>query len=149
MKLWNIVGAGLLIGGVSIAFAGTNAAPNPPPVARATHKVIAYYFHRTVRCETCRAIEAQAHATIEAEFSVALKTGTLEWRVVNVEEAGNESFVKDYDLAQPALVLVDSVNGQRVRWRKLSRVWDLIHTPPAFAQYVQNELRNYLGEPQP
>jgi hypothetical protein len=129
------------------ADAGTNATPNPPPVAGASHKVVAYYFHRTVRCETCRAIEAQVQASIEAEFADALKTGALEWHVINVEEAGNEPFVKDYDLTTPSLVLVDLFNGQRVRWTKLSRVWELVHTPPAFTQYVQNELREYLGEP--
>jgi hypothetical protein len=129
------------------------AAPSAPPagtetpVTSASHKVIAYYFHRTVRCETCRAIEAQAHATIEAEFTDPLKNGVLEWHVINVEEAGNAPFVKDYDLTTPSLVLVDLFNGQRVRWTKLNRVWELVHTPPAFAQYVQNELREYLGEP--
>jgi hypothetical protein len=162
VKRRNIIAAVLLIGvaatvlaqilGVSrakpaAASAGTNASPNPPLVAGAPHKVVAYYFHRTVRCETCRAIEAQAHATIETEFAGALQTGALEWHVINVEEAGNELFVKDYDLTTPALVLVDLFNGQRVRWTKLSRVWELVHAPPAFTQYVQDELREYLGEP--
>jgi hypothetical protein len=162
MKLRNIVAALLLICAAApvlaqviresrvkpaAAPAGTNASPSPPPVASTPHKVIAYYFHRTIRCETCRAIEAQAHATIEAEFGGALQAGTLEWHVINVEEAGNEPFVKDYDLTTPSLVLVDLFNGQRVRWTKLNRVWELVHTPPAFTQYVQNELREYLGEP--
>lgn len=160
MKSGNIVAAALLIGvavtvlaeflGASraksaAASAGTNATPNPPPVASAPHKVIAYYFHRTVRCETCRAIEAQARATIEAEFADALKAGALEWHAINVEEAGNEPFVKDYDLTIPALVLADLSNGQRVRWTKLNRVWELVHIPPAFTQYVQDEVRAYLG----
>lgn len=125
------------------------ATPTAPVVAAqpAAHKVITYYFHRTVRCETCRAIEAQARAAVEAEFADALKNSVLEWHVVNVEETGNERFVKDYQLTTPSLVLVDSLDAQQVRWTKLSRVWELVHTPPAFAQYVQNELRDYLGEP--
>ena len=157
-----IIAAGLLFGVAATVLAqslgaspakpdaasvSTNATPNPSPVAGASHKIVAYYFHRTVRCETCRTIEAQAHTTIEAEFTDALKTGMLEWHVINVEEAGNEPFVKDFDLTMPALVLVDSFNGQRVRWMKLDRVWELVHTPPAFAQYVQEELRGYLRGP--
>jgi hypothetical protein len=162
VRLRNIIAAGLVIGAAATVLAqilgasrakpaavsaGTNATPNPPPVAGASHKVAAYYFHRTVRCETCRAIEAQAHATIEAEFADALKTGALEWHVINVEEAGNEPFVKEYDLTAPALVLVDSFNGRQVRWSKLNRIWELAHTPPVFTQYVQDELRSYLGGP--
>ena len=73
VNLRNIIAAGLLIGvaatvlaqilGASrakpaAASAGTNATPPSLTVAGASHKIVAYYFHRTVRCETCRAIEA-------------------------------------------------------------------------------------------
>ena len=126
---------------------GTNASLNPPAVVRAPHKIIAYYFHRTVRCDTCRAIETQAHATIEAEFADALQAGALEWHAINVEEAGNESFVTAYDLSAPALVLVDVVDGRQTGWTKLNRVWELIHISPAFTRYVQEELRGYLRGP--
>jgi hypothetical protein len=161
MKLRNIILVALLIGigGIVLAQimgtarakpaaapAVTNAAPKLSPVASASRNVTAYYFHRTVRCDTCRAIEAQAHATIEAEFTNELKNGALEWHVINVEEAGNEHFVKDYDLTIPALVLVDLLDGRQARWTKLDRVWELVHTPPALAQYVQKELRNHLGD---
>jgi hypothetical protein len=124
--------------------AGTDRLSNPSPVASAPHKVIAYYFHRTVRCETCRAIETQARAALEAEFFNALNSGLLEWHAINIEEAGNEHFAKDYDLTTSALVLVDLFDDRQARWTKLDRVWELVHTPPAFAQYVQNEVHSYL-----
>jgi hypothetical protein len=161
VKLRNIILVALLLGIGGIALAqvlgaartkpaaappATNATPRLSPVASAPHRVTAYYFHRTVRCDTCRAIEAQAHATIEAEFANELRSGALEWHVINVEEAGNEHFVKDYDLTIPALVLVDLSDGRQARWTKLDRVWELAHTPPTLGQYVQKELRNYLGD---
>jgi hypothetical protein len=42
-----------------------SAASNAPAAGTASHaKVIAYYFHTTLRCTTCRTIEAYAKEVI-------------------------------------------------------------------------------------
>jgi hypothetical protein len=41
-------------------------------------KVIAYYFHRTMRCPTCLSIEKQAREAIEIAYSEELRSGKLE-----------------------------------------------------------------------
>ena len=40
--------------------------------------VVAYYFHRTARCRTCRAIEANAHDVLTTSFPGELESGILE-----------------------------------------------------------------------
>jgi hypothetical protein len=114
-----------------------------PPLV---HKVIAYYFHGNVRCMTCRAIEAQTQETIQGQFADALRDGFLEWRVVNIDTAGNEHFIKDYELTTRSVVLVELEDGKQTRWSNLPRVWELVHNPPAFSEYIATETRQYLEQ---
>ena len=69
------------------------AVTSAPAKAGAQEKVIVYYFHGGARCATCQKFEAYTEETIKTGFSDELKTRKVEWRLVNVEEAGNEHFV--------------------------------------------------------
>jgi len=110
------------------------------------HRVIAYYFHTTYRCASCRAIEAYSHEAIENAFADQLKDGRLIWKVVNIEVKGNEHFVKDYSLYTKSLVLVNEVRGKPAKWKNLEKVWQLLQDKPKFLHYVQGETRDYLAE---
>jgi len=110
-----------------------------------SHKVIAYYFHGTARCPSCRKIEAYSQEAVQNGFPDALKNGLLEWHVVNVEEPGNTHFVKDYQLYTKSLVIVDTRDSKQVRWKNLEKVWELLGDKDGFIKYVQDEVREYLG----
>ncbi|MGD2148752.1 MAG: hypothetical protein PVH41_18815, partial [Anaerolineae bacterium] len=60
---------------------------SPAELGEAQRRVIAYYFHGTARCATCRAIEQYAYEALVTGFSEELESGMLEWRPINVEEA--------------------------------------------------------------
>jgi hypothetical protein len=108
------------------------------------HRVIAYYFHTTYRCASCRAIEAYSREAIESAFAGQLKDGRLLWKVVNVEAKGNEHFVKDYGLYTKSLVLVNETRGKAAEWKNLEKVWQLLQDKGKFLRYVQDETRRYL-----
>ena len=110
------------------------------------HRVIAYYFHGTQRCMTCRTIESYAEETLKTEFSGELEAGKLEWRAVNVDTPENEHFIQDYELTTRSVVLVEMLDGQQKQWKNLSRVWELVRDKPAFAAYIQEETTGFLGE---
>ncbi len=110
------------------------------------HKVIAYYFHGNFRCQTCRKLEAYACEAVETGFKEEMKAVKLEWRVVNVEEPGNEHFVEDYGLVTRSVVLVDMEAEEEVDWKNLERIWDLVGNKGEFMAYVQEEIRAYLGD---
>lgn len=114
--------------------------------AALVHKVIAYYFHGDVRCPTCRKIEAYAQEAIETGFPEQLKSGQLEWRVVNIERPANEHFVNDYDLTTRSVVVVNVQDGKQVAWNNLQKVWDLVGNKQAFLTYIQGATRAYLEE---
>lgn len=107
-------------------------------------KVIAYYFHRTVRCPTCLSIEQQAHEAVETAYSEELNSGKLEWHAVNIEEEGNEHFESDFDLSTSSLVIVQMNGDEVIAWKNLERVWELVEDPLGFQEYVWNELMEYL-----
>ena len=70
-----------------------SVAGTPAPAAEARpvpRKLVAYYFHLNKRCNTCRAIERQAKEAVEAGFPETLMSGRLEWRAVNLDDAGND-----------------------------------------------------------
>ncbi len=118
--------------------------PAKPP--KPQHSVIAYYFHGNMRCKTCRTIEAYTNESLKAGFPDELEAGTLKWRVVNVEEPGNGHFVQDYELSTRSVVLVDMQDGKQERWKNLVRVWELVGERQAFAAYIQEEAKGFLGE---
>ena len=108
-------------------------------------RVIAYYFHTTYRCASCRAIEAYSREAIESAFAEQLKDGRLVWKVVNVEVKGNEHFVKDYGLYTKSLILVNEARGKPTQWKNLEKVWQLLQDKQKFLRYVQDETRAYLA----
>ena len=114
------------------------------PDQQSGHRLIAYYFHRTQRCRTCRTIEAYAEEALQEAFAQALQTGELEWHAVNVEEPAKEHFVEDYELTASALVLVDTQNGEQREWRNLERVWELVGDELEFKAYVEAEALAFL-----
>ena len=106
--------------------------------------VVAYYFHTSYRCSSCRKIEAYSKLAIETAFAGDLAAGRLQFRPINIEENGNGHFVEDYKLYTKSLVLSDRRSGREVRWKNLNRVWELLGNEPAFVDYVQRETHAYL-----
>lgn len=117
-----------------------------PDQATANNKIVAYYFHRTARCPTCLSIEQQTQKALEAGFIDEIDNGRIEWRSVNIEEAGNEHFEKDFALAGSALILAETAGDAAPRWKNLERVWELVEDPSAFEIYVWSELTEFMAE---
>jgi hypothetical protein len=109
-------------------------------------KVIAYYFHSTRRCRSCRKIESYSAEIIRAAFEDELDRGLLEWRLVNTDESENKHFIKDYELYTKSLVLSDVVGGKQVRWKNLDKIWVLLNDKESFQKYVKDEVRAFIVE---
>lgn len=130
--------------------AATRAATIAPPKAATGAAAVAptaaagirvYYFHGTTRCTTCKTIEAYAHETIATAFAADLKAGSLEWKVVNVDEPATQHFVRDYQLYTRSVVIVDAKDPKR--FKVLDRVWQLVGDKAAFQRYVEQEIRAF------
>lgn len=109
-------------------------------------EVVAYYFHTTYRCVSCKKIEAYSREAIESGFTEQLESGTLKFQSINIDEAENKHFVEDYQLYTKSLVICDMENGKQVEWKNLTKVWRLLRNKEEFVKYVQDEISAYLKE---
>ena len=122
-------------------------APSPlTEVKSKNSKVIAYYFHGTFRCSTCRSIEQYSHDAIQKYFAKELQNGKLEFRPVNVEEPENKHFIQDYQLVTRSLVLSLVSDGKETKWKNLPDVWKIVRDKDKFFQYVKDEVEIFLKE---
>lgn len=125
----------------AIAQANSFASNEKQPLDRI---VRVYYFHTTSRCPTCHRIEEYTKNAILSTFGPEIKKGTIDWKVLNVEEPQNQHFVNDFKLFTKSVVIVDSEKGKQVRWKNLERIWELVQDEQAFTAYIKNEVAGYL-----
>jgi hypothetical protein len=116
------------------------------PAAPLAPRVLVYYFHGTQRCATCRKLEAFSLEAVQQGFKEALQQGTLEWRLINVDEPENAHFVNDYQLFTRSLVVAKMLDGEQKEWKNLAKIWELVGDKSAFMSYVQDEINTYLGD---
>ncbi len=105
-------------------------------------KLIAYYFHPTARCVTCRNIEAYS---IEAIWEWENKTGKkVIWKELNIEDSVNEHYVSEFNLEFSSLVVAKYAGGKREKWKNLEQTWKLVNDKPSFMKYVNFELNQFI-----
>jgi hypothetical protein len=116
-----------------------------PAVPEDGHVIVAYYFYTTLRCENCLQLEAWAKEALDSVFVEQQSAGLLWWRPLNTDLPQYAHFTTDYNLERKSLVITEFQDGERVRWKKCERVWDLLQDKPGFAAYVQAEVDEYLS----
>lgn len=120
------------------------------PVAAASKEtvndgLVVYYFHSNTRCPTCQAIESQSHETVQADFPRQLKAGEIVWKVLNYEQPAAKPLAEKFEVLMPVVVLAKMKGGQLQDWKRLDEVWGLVNDKPAFAAFLQGEVRQMLG----
>jgi hypothetical protein len=129
----------------SIVFAeGINKPTTETPIT--AHYLVATYFYTTVRCPTCKNIEAYSAEAIQNNFSEELKNGSLVWRTVNTDEPENQHYSKDYQLYTKSLIISEVKDGKEVRWKNLEKIWTHIRDRQKFEQYVVSQINDWLKE---
>jgi hypothetical protein len=130
--------------GAATAAAVPDAALRPGEPPGPGTRVVAYYFHGRFRCASCLRIESLSGKAIVEGFPKELRSGRLEFRKVNVEEAGNRHFIGDFRLVSQSLVVVEYRDGRQVRWRNLEKVWELLGSEREFLPYVREGVSDFL-----
>lgn len=118
-------------------------APKPGP----SHQVVACYFHRTVRCPTCKKISAYVEEAVRAGFASQVKDGSVKMVMIDFQDAKNRKFTEAYEITGPTLVIMDVRDGKIASWKPAPKVWSLVAKKDDFLRYVQSEIRGYLVGP--
>ena len=109
-------------------------------------QVVVYYFRGNARCPSCYKLEQYAKEALEQNFADELKSGKFVFKIVNIDKAGNDHFVADYQLYTKSVVLSLVMNGKQVRYKNLEKVWDLLRDQDQYHAYVRDEIKPFLGE---
>jgi len=127
---------------ISVSFSAFAAEDKPAA------KVIAYYFHGTMRCPTCHKLEQYSKEAIETNFKKAIASGKLEFKVVNVEDKGNEHYGSDYQLYTKSLILSLVKDGKEIKWKNMDKIWEYVGNKQRFIDYVKSGVTDFLKEAQ-
>lgn len=110
----------------------------------ASPQLVVYYFHGDRRCKTCNAIEANTKAVLDKRFAEQMKSGAVQWHVINTDKEENAHFEKDFQLLFGSVVAVRNHNGKQVAWKNLQKVWELVWDTDKFNTYLEKEFTEYL-----
>jgi hypothetical protein len=88
--------------------ASCNAQPDKKQTVSASsgNDVEVYYFHRTVRCVTCKTVEAEARKNIEMLYADQVKTGKISFTSLNLEEATGKAMGDKLGVNSQTLLIV-------------------------------------------
>ncbi|MDD5423020.1 MAG: nitrophenyl compound nitroreductase subunit ArsF family protein [Candidatus Omnitrophica bacterium] len=109
-------------------------------------QVVAYYFHGDMRCPTCRKLEQYSREAVETNFKDALASGKLEFKVINVEDKGNEHYTGDYQLYTKSLILSSVKDGKEIKWKNMDKIWEYVGNKNRFLDYVKSGVAEFLKE---
>ncbi|MGD0516938.1 MAG: nitrophenyl compound nitroreductase subunit ArsF family protein [Thermoguttaceae bacterium] len=127
--------------------ARTIAAENT--AASPSHQVIACYFHRTVRCNTCKKISAYIDEAVRTGFATQVKEGGVKMVMVDFQDEKNKKLTQAYKITGPTLVIMDVHDGEATAWKPAPKVWSLVGKKDDFFKYVQTEIQNYIDGKKP
>jgi hypothetical protein len=135
--------AGLILCCLALGVCAEEAAPKAAAEAPPVRKTIVYYFHGTARCPTCMKLEAYTQESVAETFGDLLKSGRVEWRVINTDEPANTHFRKDFALERKSVVLVNVDGNKQLSFKNLDKIWDLVAKKDEFKKYIAAEVLAY------
>jgi hypothetical protein len=138
------VAAACIIAANTLAEESKKAAADPAPAATASRSIVACYFHRTNRCDTCKKVGAYLEEAMKTGFAEEMKDGRVELMMVDYENPKNKKYKDMYKITSPTLVIMDARGEKVVAWKQAPDVWSLVAKKDAVIKYVQKEVRAYL-----
>jgi hypothetical protein len=102
----NLVLTGLIM--LLISGASCNAQTEKKQTLSSTsgNDVEVYYFHMTVRCVTCKTVEAEARKNVEMLYAEKVKAGKISFTALNLEEATGKSMGEKLGVNSQTLLIV-------------------------------------------
>src|SRR5665647_1102094 len=65
-----------------------------------------YYFHMTIRCATCKTVEAEARKNVEMLYADHVRAGKISFTALNLEEATGKSMGDKLGVNSQTLLIV-------------------------------------------
>jgi hypothetical protein len=93
---------------LTLAFMSCDAQANQKPEHAVSNKgdIEVYYFHMTVRCVTCKTVEAEARKNVEMLYPDQVKSGKISFTALNLEEATGRTMGEKLGVNSQTLLIV-------------------------------------------
>ncbi len=106
-------------------------------------KVEVYYFHATMRCPTCLAVEEQTKKTLDENFAEDLKSGVIKLTVLNLEEKENKAITEKFEIGWSSLILYVPGSDKSVNLTESAFANARSH-PDDFRKELQEKIKELL-----
>ena len=101
--------------------------PQPPEAAATTqptdHIAVMYFLIGDKRCELCKRMESWTRECVETKFPEAVKSGEIEFSIIDTDLDENRHYRKDFELPFKTVVVARYENGKAVKWERLDDLW--------------------------
>jgi hypothetical protein len=93
---------------ITLVGSSCNAQTNQKPTTLVSKNgdVEVYYFHMTVRCATCKTVEAEARKNVEMLYADQIKAGKISFTALNLEEPTGKSVGERLGVNSQTLLIV-------------------------------------------
>ncbi len=91
---------------------GAQTNQKPAPEVSKNGDVEVYYFHMTIRCTTCKTVEAEARKNVEMLYPDQVKAGKISFTALNLEEATGKAMGERLGVNSQTLLIVKG--GQKI-----------------------------------
>ncbi len=105
--------------------------------------LVVYYLHGNFRCATCQKLEAYTSESLQQSFADEIRSGAIDFRIVNFDEPENEHLRQKYGLHSQSVVLSLETSGTESRWKNLDQIWKLVRDKEAYLAYIRDEVQSF------
>jgi len=84
----------------------SHAGKKPVSLKVITPKVVVYYFHFTVRCTTCHAVENNSKSALTSLYPEKVKAGEYAFKGINLDDAPSKPIAKKLGVGGQMLLVV-------------------------------------------
>jgi hypothetical protein len=102
----NLLLAGFFMLLISFISCDTQPEKKQTVAASSGNDIEVYYFHNTVRCVTCKTVEAEARKNVEMLYADQVKNGRISFTALNLEEPTGKSTAERLGVNSQALLIV-------------------------------------------
>lgn len=126
------------------ALAAEEAGPSDKPPVLLPDRVVVMYFHRTVRCPTCKRMGGYTEEAVLKGFPKEIKDGAVEFHFVDFQKEANAALTKGYKVNGPTLIVAKVVGNKVKEYKNLTEMWAKNADKDAFLDYVRDNVKKRL-----
>jgi hypothetical protein len=110
-----------------------------------TAKLEVRYFHPTIRCTVCNAVENNTIKLLKESFNPQIESGTITFSSYNLEIDSNQALVEKYQISFSSLLLIRKDSLDEVITDFTDKAFQYAQVKPdKFAELLKSEINKNL-----